>query len=140
MPTTTKPTTADVLQALCAARTIADQLTPENVAQLQKTLQMQIDQCAALAKQSQLEPGAYVTGGAAAAMAGVATLVGGVAGFFVGQKFPSKPRTAALPEHKPEGAEEEEEDLEPEPPRRYPRRRVAAARPNPAAAREETPR
>jgi hypothetical protein len=138
MPTT-KPTTADVLQALGAARSIADQLTPDNVAQLQKTLQMQIDQCAALAKQSQLEPGAYVTGGAAAAMAGVATLVGGVAGFFVGQKFPSKPRTAALPAHKgEEEAGAAEEDLEPEPPRRYPRRRVAA-RQNPAA-REETPR
>lgn len=106
----TQITPADVLAQLVVIRDLVAQI-PDGTPQ-KGSIQSALDLAATLVQKSQIPPGTYVTAGAAAALAGVAALVGAAGGGLVGYKL-GKPKTPALPAH--------ESESEPPPRRRPPK-------------------
>jgi hypothetical protein len=86
MTQTKKITPSDVLAQLSAMRTIVDTL-PDAAAGQRASLQTAIDTTISYVRQALPKPGTYVTAGGAAAMAGIAAVVGAVGGGLVGHKL-----------------------------------------------------
>jgi hypothetical protein len=86
MPAGPTITPRDVMVQLQTLRTLADTL-PESVATQRLALQQGIDQAQALVRQALPKPGTYVTAGGAAAIGGIAAVLGAVAGGLAGYKL-----------------------------------------------------